>query len=125
MYVFNQLKLVEQRGKGMSVLKMIFDEFNLPLPRYSYENPYLKISLFRTIDILSELIGLENFNQLNEEERIGLLYIYNVREITKSNYAEYFKIEDKKAQRQLSKFKKLGLVNSEGATSNLKYIFIK
>lgn len=122
MYVFNQLNLVEQRGKGMDIMKKVSDEFNLPLPRYTFENPYLHFTLFRTNDILQELIGANRFNELNEEERKGLLHIYNVKAISKSDYAVFLKIDDKKAQRQLSKLKKINLVKTQGAGPALKHL---
>ena len=72
---------------------------------------------------MENLIGTDKFNKLNNEERNGLLHIYNVKSISKAEYAKHFKLDDKKAQRQLRKFKQLGLVDTQGATSKLKYIF--
>jgi len=123
MYIFNQLDLVEQRGKGMSVLKKVPDEFKLPLPHFSYNEPYLEFTLFRTSNVLESLIGVEKYNGLNDEEKEGLLHVYNVRTISKSEYANHFNYKDKTAQRHLAKFKRLGLVSTKGATSNLLYIF--
>src|ERR1035437_876457 len=73
MYVFNKLNLAEQRGKGMSILKNLPKEYNLPSPLYSFHDPYLIFTLFRTSGILNEIIGDEKFNLLNEDERKGLL----------------------------------------------------
>lgn len=123
MYIFNQLNLVEQRGKGMSVMKKIQDELNLPVPNYSYEDPYLIFTLFRTGNIIENLIGTDKYNQLNKMEREGILYLYNVKSVSKSEYYNHFGLTAKTAQRHLTKFKKLGLVHTEGATTNLKYIF--
>jgi ATP-dependent DNA helicase RecG len=123
MYIFNQLILAEQRGKGMESFKKVHVDFNLPIPRYTFENPYLQLTLFRTGNILENLIGTSKYNELNEEERSGLLFIYNVKSVNKSEYTKHFNIDDKKAQRQLRKFKQLKLVNTEGATTKLRYIF--
>lgn len=122
MYIFNQLKLVEQRGKGMRILKMLPNELKLPVPHFAYNEPYLEFTLFRTGNILESLIGVEKYNELNDEEKKGLLHLYNVKSISKSEYAKYLGITDKTAQRQLSKFKKLGLVSTKGATNNLRYL---
>jgi ATP-dependent DNA helicase RecG len=124
MYIFNQLDLVEQRGKGMSILKKVPDEFQLPLPHFSYDAPYLEFTLFRTGNILENLIGPNKFKELNKEEKEGLLHLYNVKSISKSEYAKYLGINAKTAQRHLSKFKQLDLVYTKGSTNNLRY-FIK
>lgn len=121
MYIFNQLNLVEQRGKGMSVLKKVHDELKLPLPHYAFNDPYLEFTLFRTAEILENLVGAEKYKQLNKEEKEGLLHLYNVRLISKAEYARHFGITDKTAQRHLAKFKQLGLVFTKGATTNLRY----
>lgn len=123
MYIFNQLNLVEQRGKGMSVLKNVHGELKLPLPHYTFDDPYLEFTLFRTGDILKNLIGSEKFKELNDQEKEGLLHLYNVKSISKSEYAKHIGITSKTAQRHLAKFKKLGLVVTKGATTNLRYNF--
>ena len=124
MYVFNQLNLAEQRGKGMSILKNLSKDYDIPSPLYSFHDPYLQFTLFRTSDILNEIIGDEKFVMLNEDERKGLIYIYNVKSIRKSEYAKYFEFDDKKAQRHLTKMKKLELISTEGAGPALKYRFV-
>lgn len=126
MYIFNQLSLVEQRGKGMSVLQKVYDELKLPLPHYSFNDPYLEFTLFRTKDILESLIGDEKYNQLNEDEKAGLLHLYNVKSISKSEYARHFGIINKTAQRHLAKMKELGIISDNGENPNspkYRYVF--
>ena len=45
MYVFNQLSLTEQRGKGMKIMKDIPEELNLPVPHYSFKRTLFRIYL--------------------------------------------------------------------------------
>lgn len=118
MYIFNQLDLVEQRGKGMSVMKRIPDELNLPVPHYNFENPYLVFTLFRTGNFLENLIGKEKYIELNEIERKGFLYIYNVKSVSKSEYARHLGVNDKTAQRQLAKMRQLGIIADNGEKPN-------
>lgn len=108
----------------MSILKKVPDEFQLPIPHFSYDAPYLEFTLFRTGNILENLIGPNKFKELNKEEKEGLLHLYNVKSISKSEYAKYLGINAKTAQRHLSKFKQLDLVYTKGSTNNLRY-FIK
>lgn len=126
MYIFNQLDLVEQRGKGMSIMKKIPDELKLPLPHYIFADPYLEFTLFRSGNVLGNLVNSVKLNELNSEEKEGLLYIYNVKSVSRMEYARYFNFGIKKAQRQLSKMKDLGLIGDNGEKPNspkFRYVF--
>ena len=62
-------------------------------------------------------------NKLNEEERRGLVYIRDSKEVTKSQYASHYNYNDKKAQRHLTKMRELGLVKQLGKGKSIKYAF--
>jgi hypothetical protein len=87
------------------------------------------VSLFipfpRTHNYFESLIGSSAFNQLNEEERNGLVFIHDKKEVTKSQYAIHFGFNDKKAQRHLQRFSGLKLVKLTGKGPASKYVFTK
>ncbi|MDE3214189.1 MAG: hypothetical protein KGM98_13215, partial [Bacteroidota bacterium] len=68
-------------------------------------------------------VGSEAYNKLNDEERQGLVFIHDQKEVRKAQYREHFGLNDKKAQRHLLKFKELNLVTSKGKSTATKYVF--
>lgn len=124
MYVFDQLKLVEQRGLGFQTIKELPKRFDLPLPIVTYEAPYMVITFLRSNDAVSSFSGINELNQLNREELRGYQWIANNREVSTREYANNFDFGYKKAQRHLAKMKQLNLIEDNGlaATSpNYKY----
>jgi ATP-dependent DNA helicase RecG len=123
MAVFNAMHYAEERGIGMIEMKSLPEKHNLPLPNISWEEPFINISFPRTQNYFESLVGSDVFNQLKEEEKNGLVFIHNKKEVTKAQYAKHFGFNDKKAQRHLLKFKKLQLVGTKGQSTATKYIF--
>lgn len=125
MSVFNQMAFVEERGIGMREMKSLPAKYSLPLPDITMDEPYLVINFPRTEEFLEDLIGNKAYIQLNEEEKTGLKLLYDRRHLSKKEYADHFKFDDKKAQRHLAKFKSLGIAIVEGAGPSLRYMFQK
>lgn len=125
MAVFNAMHYAEERGIGMREMKALPEKHNLPLPEITYEDPFITISFPRTQNYFESLIGAEAFNQLNEEERNGLVFIHDKKEVTKAQYAKHFDFNDKKAQRHLLRFVELKLVKLTGKGPASKYVFSK
>ncbi len=123
MAVFNAMKYVEERGIGMMEMKSLPEKYQLPLPSITWNDPYIDINFPRTQNFLESLIGKSAFDQLNEEERNGLVYIRDRNGVSKSEYAEHFGFNDKKAQRHLGKFKTMQLVDTTGQSISIKYTF--
>ena len=111
--VFAEIGFVERRGLGMETFSTIAQRFALPLPRYSFTNPYLVLVFSRTVEDIKKQYEKKGVSALNNKEMKGIVFIQGKKEVTKKEYAEYFKVSDKTAQRHLSKFSKLGIVKQD------------
>lgn len=123
--VLADVGIVERRGLGMETFMELAKRHKLPLPRYSFVNPYLILTFSRTVEELKGQYGKEGVGELNKEEMNGVVFIQGKKEVTKREYAEYFHISAKKSQRHLSKFSKLGIVKQEIKGPATVYIFQK
>ena len=125
-YIFNRMGLMEESELGMETFRGMQEKYNLPLPFYHFKAPYLSLSFSRSIEAVRNIPGNEVLTNLNSEEAIGFEWIKSKREVSKKEYAVHFGFDEKKAYRQLSKLKKLNLINDNGEKANspnYKYIF--
>jgi ATP-dependent DNA helicase RecG len=120
-HVFGLLGLAEERGIGMKTFSQSNEDFNLPLPKFSYDPPYLTLTIYRGKE--SALITLPNsiLIQLNNDERRGWALITTRVEISKNDYSKTMGFDDRKAQRHLKKFFELGLLERIGSGPATKY----
>ena len=125
MYVFDQLKLVEQRGLGFQTLKELPDKFKLPLPNVSFDEPYIVFKFPRTVLSIKAIDTTPGIEELNAEEIMGYDWIKVQREVSTREYSSHFNFGYKKAQRHLAKMKDLGLITDNGEPSNSpKYRYV-
>lgn len=115
MYVFDQLKLVEQRGLGFQTLKELPDKFNLPLPLVSFENPYMVFKFPRSAKAIKSIAPESRLSKLNEEELAGYNYIRVIGKTTRKEYEDHFSFDKKKAERHLKHLVELGLIARKGS----------
>lgn len=124
-YVFDQLKLVEQRGLGFNTIKQLPERYNLPLPIINYDEPYMVITFPKSNESIRKIYGKPNLSSLSDDELAGYDWLRSKGDTSKREYAEHFEIDERKARRHLSKMKDLGLIkdNDKPKTSpNLRYI---
>jgi ATP-dependent DNA helicase RecG len=119
--VFARMKLAEERGLGLTSMKKRAAHAGLPLPRYTWNDPYLVLTLYRSAvgaanDLAQQLPG-----NLTEEERTGLQFLSTRETVTKREYAEKMGFDAKKAQRHLKRFVELGLVRLVGSGPSSAY----
>ena len=120
-FVFAQIKYAEERGIGLKVIKSTAENLHLPLPRYSFNDPYLDLTFYLTAEGATLSLSPESLKSLNTDERAGLQFLTTQTAITKAEYASHMNFEPRKAQRHLSKFVENGLLKRIGSGSKMKY----
>jgi ATP-dependent DNA helicase RecG len=112
---------IEEMGFGMDVLKSLHLKYGLPLPEYSYEDPFLILTLPRSYETVKNAIPSNGMNKLSQEERRGYEFIKVNASVKRKQYEDFFKIDKKKAERQLSKMVEEGLINRKGSGPGTYY----
>ena len=120
-YVFAQMDLAEERGLGLKTFKSTADRLHLPLPRYSYNDPYLDLIFYRSMEGATHSLPSDVLDSLNRDERTGLQFLATQTATTKSEYASYMNLLPRTAQRHLSKFVEKGLVVRLGYGRTMRY----
>lgn len=118
MYVFDQMKLVEQRGLGFETMKYLPIKYNLPLPIITFEEPYLVFSFPRNLQAVKNVNNDDNIKKLTNEELAGYEWIRMNEEVATKDYAEHFGYAQRTASRHLGKMLELGLVETNNESSS-------
>jgi len=120
--VFAELGMVERRGLGMETYKSFPDKYDLPLPLYSFREPFLDLVFYRTSKDIPALTDKNILNQLNDDEKRGVEYIFNLQQVSKKGYTQHFSFNSRKAERHLKHFTELGIVRRQGAGPSTTYV---
>jgi ATP-dependent DNA helicase RecG len=123
-YVFNLMDYMEETGFGMRTFKEMTEKYRLPLPEYTFTDPFLKLTFPRSIASAKRISTNPALAKLNEEELLGYDYIKSKGRTTRKEYQEHFKFDGKKAERHLKKFFDLDLVNRKGSGPSTYYEII-
>jgi ATP-dependent DNA helicase RecG len=121
-YVFRQMGLAEEAGLGLKTFRATAERYELPLPKYTFEDPYLVLTLFRTKESAAQTLSPAILESLNGDERAGWEFLSSRISTTQKEYAEHMGFEHRKAQRHLKKFFELGLITRRGAGPSTEYL---
>lgn len=124
-HIFSQMDLAEEKGIGVRSLKEKAEKLNLPLPVYSWNNPYFELKIPLTSESILDSISEITKSELSESEINGLTWLAKNSEISRKDYQKALDIEERAAQNHLGKFMKLNLVQKHGGGPNTKYSFIR
>jgi len=117
-YAFEKLGLSENRGLGFKTIRNLPVKYGFPLPTIVYDEPYLTFTFPRAYGIGD---SDERSHALNTKEKIGLDYIRLNSPITRLAYEEHFEMNTKMAERHLTHFVSLGLIERIGSGPNTSY----
>lgn len=117
MYIFNQMRLAEQRGVGLRKLKHLPEE-GFPLPILRMRAGTLEITFGRTKGFIARRAGLSSITTAEKE---GLLFVQQKGIVSNSEYAAHMNLNPKAAQRQLNRLVEYGLVTKEGEKRGTRF----
>lgn len=120
MYVFNQMKLAEQRGIGLRSMRHLPD-VGFPLPTFRLKAGILEITFGRTKDYMAEKAGLKDLNLLTEADKEAVLFIQKNGGVTTGEFAAHFNINLKAAQRKLNNLVIMEFLDKEGTKRGTRF----
>ncbi len=120
-YVFARLDLAEERGLGLKSMRDRATEARLPLPKYSWDDPYLVLTLYRSAESAATMVSKAMLGALSNLELDGWAFLSTRAEATQGEYARYLGINARSAQRHLTHFVELGLLRRTGQARATKY----
>lgn len=120
-YVFAKMELAEERGLGLRSMKNRASETGLPLPKYAWENPYLVLTLYRSVKGAVRLLRTEVLERLNSDEKATWQVILAKQPITSAEVMAETGFDERKAQRVLRKLLDEGLVRRVGRGRATQY----
>ncbi len=113
-YIFAQMEMAEERGLGLKSMKRRSQEAGLPLPTYSFEDPYLVLRILRAPEAATQLLPKRIRDELSEGERRGWQWLSTRGRASSADYADAQKIAGRVARRHLNHFVDLGLARKIG-----------
>ena len=120
-YVFGRMELAEEMGFGIRALRAGAEKHGLPLPRYSFDDPYLMLTLFRTPTAVSRTLTPDMMESLSKAEQEGWLWLATKGTVTSSDYAGAMEIPNRTALNHLKRFTDLGLLRRVGVGRLTRY----
>ena len=109
-YVFARMELAEERGLGMKSLRSRPEALGLPLPKFTFENPYLTLTLYRSSESAVQTLPSTVLKTLNKDERAGWKFLSSKTSATMAEYAKHMGFDARKAQRHMKQFVEVGLL---------------
>jgi len=114
MFIFNQMKLAEQRGKGISTMKQL-PSLGFPLPTFEMQAGNLVVTFARSRTALGK-------GGMSEQEYKEWLFIQANEPVTRAQFAKQFKLPDRTAKDHLVRLVELGRVEQVGRGKATKYV---
>ena len=121
-YAFSLMDYVEEKGFGMKTFKSLNKEYGLPIPKYTFKEPFLTLIFPRTVEAIKEL---PTSGAIGELDNLELKYFELFRSrsaFSKSEFVELTGVATRTAERMLKRWVDLNLLRKEGGGKYLKYV---
>ena len=123
-FVFARMGMADEQGLGLASLRDRAKELALPLPRYTWEDPYVVLTLYRSAEGVTKALGEDVLKSLSKSERKGWQWLAAQGEAKSSEYANAMGIETRTARRHLGHFEALGFVRKSGSGPTQRYVVV-
>lgn len=120
-YVFAKMDLAEERGLGLKSMRNRATEANLPLPKYSWEDPYLVLTLYRSREGVTHTLPSEVLASLNADERDAWEFLNSRSYATSAELQAHAGFDERKTQRILKKLVDVKLIRRVGKGPSTRY----
>jgi ATP-dependent DNA helicase RecG len=120
-FVFARIGMAEEMGLGIASLRDRAKELGLPLPRYTWEAPYLVLTLYRSADAIGKALAQDVLKILSISELEGWKWIAAQETVTTRTYAAAMGLGDRAALYHLKHFTELGLLHRSGTGPSTRY----
>ena len=120
-FVFARMGMAEEQGLGLASLRDRAKELGLPRPRYTWDKPYLVLTLYRSAEGATKALGEDTLKALSKSERKGWQWLATRGKAKSGEYAEAMGVETRTARRHLGHFEELGLVRKTGSGPSQRY----
>lgn len=121
-YAFSLMDYVEEKGFGMKTFKSLNKEHGLPIPKYTFKEPFLTLTFPRNSDAVKEVIGKGSIDELSNDELKNFEIFREKRPISKSEFVDFSGLATRTAERYLKEWTDNGLLSKVGSGPSTKYL---
>ena len=123
-FVFARMGMAEEQGYGIGSLRDRAKELGLPLPRYTWDAPYLVLTLYRSQAAAQRALAPDALEVLSKAEQKGWQWLTTQEIVMAIDYAAALSIPKRTALNHLKRFADMGLLRRIGTGPSTKYEII-
>ncbi|HZH87249.1 MAG TPA: ATP-binding protein [Brumimicrobium sp.] len=120
-YAFSLMDYVEEKGFGMKTFKSLNKEYGLPIPKYSFKEPFLTLTFPRTTEAVKEVVGKSGIDDLSSEDLKNFEIFREKRPVSKAEFVAFSGLATRTAERYLKEWADSGLLIKVGSGPSTKY----
>jgi ATP-dependent DNA helicase RecG len=120
-FVFARMGMAEEQGLGLDSLRNGARQQSLPLPRFTWDDPYLVLTLYRSAEAAAKTLSKDTVESMSRSEKKGWQWIATKETMTSIEYADALGLPYRTAMNHLRRFQELGLLEKAGAGRATKY----
>jgi len=120
-FVFARMHMAEEQGLGLDSLRNRAKELNLPVPRFSWDDPYVVLTLYRSREAAGRSLPDDVLKSLSKSEMKGWEWAATRQILTSGEYVEAMGIPYRTAMNHLGRFVALGLLEKLGSGKATEY----